>query len=79
MESQTLASCTFQNYFRQFEKLAGMTGTASTESQEFLEIYNLQVLEIPTNKPMVRNDHNDVVYLTQKEKYEAVVKEIEDY
>ena len=79
MESQTLASCTFQNYFRQFEKLAGMTGTASTESQEFLEIYNLQVLEIPTNKPMVRNDHNDVVYLTQKEKYKAVVKEIEDY
>ncbi len=79
MESQTLASCTFQNYFRQYEKLAGMTGTASTESQEFLEIYNLSVIEIPTNKPMIRNDHNDVVYLTEKEKFEAVVDEIEKY
>ena len=79
MESQTLASCTFQNYFRQYEKLAGMTGTAITESQEFQEIYNLEVIEIPTNKPMIRIDHNDVVYLTQKEKYEAVIKEIETY
>ena len=79
MESQTLASCTFQNYFRLYEKLAGMTGTASTESQEFLEIYNLEVIEIPTNKPMIRIDHNDVVYLTEKEKYEAVIKEIEAY
>ena len=66
MESQTLASCTFQNYFRQYEKLSGMTGTASTESQEFLEIYNLSVLEIPTNEQMIRKDHNDMVYLTQK-------------
>ena len=79
MESQTLASCSFQNYFRQYEKLAGMTGTASTESQEFMEIYNLEVIEIPTNKPMIRIDHNDVVYLTEKEKYRAIVKEIEEY
>ena len=79
MESQTLASCTFQNYFRQFEKLSGMTGTAATESQEFAEIYGLSVLEVPTNKPMVRKDNNDLVYLTEDEKYEAVVKEIDQY
>ena len=79
MESQTLASCTFQNYFRQFEKLSGMTGTAATESQEFAEIYGLSVLEVPTNKPMVRKDNNDLVYLTEDEKYDAVVKEIDDY
>ena len=79
MESQTLASCTFQNYFRQFEKLSGMTGTASTESQEFAEIYGLSVLEVPTNKPMIREDNNDLVYLTEDEKYEAVVKEIDRY
>ena len=79
MESQTLASCTFQNYFRQYEKLAGMTGTASTESQEFLQIYNLSVLEIPTNQPMIRKDHNDLVYLTPQEKYEAVILEIEEF
>ena len=79
MESQTLASCTFQNYFRQYEKLAGMTGTASTESQEFLQIYNLSVLEIPTNQPMIRKDHNDMVYLTEQEKYEAVILEIEEF
>ena len=79
MESQTLASCTFQNYFRQYEKLAGMTGTASTESQEFLQIYNLSVLEIPTNQPMIRKDHNDMVYLTPQEKYEAVILEIEEF
>ena len=79
LESQTLASCTFQNYFRQYEKLAGMTGTASTESQEFLEIYNLSVIEVPTNLPMIRKDENDIVFLTKKEKYEAVVNEIEVY
>ena len=79
MESQTLASCTFQNYFRQFEKLSGMTGTAATESQEFAEIYGLSVLEVPTNKPMVRKDNNDLVYLTEDEKYESVVKEIDQY
>ncbi len=79
MESQTLASCTFQNYFRQFEKLSGMTGTAATESQEFAEIYGLSVLEVPTNKPMIRKDNNDLVYLTEDEKYEAVVQEIDKY
>ena len=76
VESQTLASCTFQNYFRQYEKLAGMTGTAATEAQEFAEIYSLPVLEIPTNKSMIRKDENDIVFLTQTEKYEAVIKEI---
>ena len=79
MESQTLASCTFQNYFRQFEKLSGMTGTASTEAQEFAEIYGLSVLEVPTNEPMIRQDENDLVYLTEQEKYEAVVNEIDLY
>ena len=79
MESQTLASCTFQNYFRQFEKLSGMTGTASTEAEEFAEIYGLNVLEVPTNKLMIRNDGNDLVFLTEREKYEAVIEEIEDY
>tara|TARA_Y100000590_G_scaffold465767_1_gene638998 strand:+ start:355 stop:3045 length:2691 start_codon:yes stop_codon:yes gene_type:complete len=79
LESQTLASCTFQNYFRQYEKLAGMTGTASTESQEFLEIYSLSVTEIPTNQNMIREDKNDVVYLTQQEKFNAVIDEIEEY
>lgn len=79
MESQTLASCTFQNYFRQYEKLSGMTGTAITESQEFMQIYGLSVIEIPTNQPMIREDNNDLVYLTEKEKFGAVVKEIEEY
>ena len=76
MESQTLASCTFQNYFRQYEKLAGMTGTASTEADEFAEIYGLNVLEVPTNEPMIRDDKNDLVYLTQNEKHKAVISEI---
>ena len=79
MESQTLASCTFQNYFRQYEKLSGMTGTASTEAEEFAEIYGLNVLEVPTNEPMVRDDKNDLVYLTQSEKYKAVIDEIKEY
>ena len=79
MESQTLASCTFQNYFRQFEKLSGMTGTASTEAEEFAEIYGLNVVEIPTNEKMIRDDQNDQVYLTEKEKYKAVVEEIQAY
>ena len=78
-ESQTLASCTFQNYFRQYEKLSGMTGTASTEAEEFAEIYGLNVLEVPTNEPMVRDDKNDLVYLTQGEKYKAVIDEIKEY
>ena len=79
MESQTLASCTFQNYFRQYEKLSGMTGTASTEAEEFSEIYGLNVLEVPTNEPMVRDDKNDLVYLTQNEKYKAVIEEIKEF
>ena len=79
MESQTLASCTFQNYFRQYEKLSGMTGTASTEAEEFSEIYGLNVLEVPTNEPMVRDDRNDLVYLTQNEKYKAVIEEIKEF
>ena len=79
MESQTLASCTFQNYFRQYEKLSGMTGTASTEAEEFAEIYGLNVLEVPTNEPMIRDDKNDLVYLTQSEKYKAVIDEVKEY
>jgi len=74
-ESQTLASTTFQNYFRLYEKLAGMTGTADTEAYEFQQIYGLDVVVIPTNRPVKRIDHNDVVYATQKEKYDAVIEE----
>ena len=73
-ENQTLASITFQNYFRLFPKLAGMTGTASTEASEFQEIYKLEVVEIPTNLPVRRIDENDEVYRTAKEKYDAIVK-----
>ncbi|KAA0258890.1 preprotein translocase subunit SecA [Deferribacter autotrophicus] len=75
-ENQTLASITFQNYFRMYEKLAGMTGTAATEAQEFREIYGLDVIVIPTHKPMIRKDYPDVIYRTVKEKYDAIVKEI---
>ncbi len=77
-ENQTLATITFQNYFRMYEKLAGMTGTAETEAAEFMEIYGLDVVVIPTHKPMIRVDYPDVVFRTQKEKWEAVVKEIEE-
>ncbi|MCP4745391.1 MAG: preprotein translocase subunit SecA [Desulfobacteraceae bacterium] len=76
-ENQTLATITFQNYFRMYEKLAGMTGTADTEAAEFKKIYNLDVNVIPTNMPMVRNDNSDVIYKTKREKYEAVLDEIE--
>ncbi len=76
-ENQTLAMITIQNYFRMYEKLAGMTGTAETESAEFKEIYNLDVVVIPTHKPMIRIDHPDVIFRTQKEKFEKVVEEIE--
>src|SRR5690606_34800516 len=76
-ENVTLASITFQNYFRLYEKLAGMTGTAATEAEEFLEIYNLGVVEIPTNMPIARRDEDDQVYRTPREKYEAIVAEIE--
>lgn len=75
-ESQTLASTTFQNYFRLYEKLAGMTGTADTEAFEFHQIYGLDVVVIPTNKEVRRIDYNDVIYATQKEKYDAVIEEI---
>src|SRR5215469_2963315 len=72
-ENQTLASITFQNYFRMYQKLAGMTGTAVTEADEFLDIYNLEVLEIPTNMPMVRVDDDDEVYRTAAEKYRSIL------
>ena len=75
-ESQTLATITFQNYFRMYKKLAGMTGTAKTEEQEFQKIYGLDVIVIPTNKPMIRTDYPDVIYKTKAAKYRAVVKEI---
>ncbi|UCF89396.1 MAG: preprotein translocase subunit SecA [bacterium] len=77
-ENQTLASITFQNYFRMYSKLAGMTGTADTEAAEFKNIYNLDVAVIPTNMPMIRVDNSDVIYRTMKEKYHAVVEEIAD-
>jgi preprotein translocase subunit SecA len=75
-ENQTLATITFQNYFRMYDKLSGMTGTADTEAAEFKKIYDLDVTVIPTNKPMVRKDHADVIYKTKKEKYEAAIEEI---
>ena len=77
-ENQTLASITFQNYFRLYDKLAGMTGTADTEAYEFQQIYGLEVVVIPTHRPMVRQDHGDLVYLTAKEKFDAVVEDIKD-
>jgi len=77
-ESKTLATISFQNYFRMYEKLAGMTGTAATEAEEFKKIYNLDVTIIPTNKKMIRVDHGDVVYKNQRAKYAAIVKEIEE-
>ena len=76
-ESQTLASTTFQNFFRLFNKLSGMTGTADTEAVEFQQIYGLSVIIIPTNLPMIRDDHNDLVFLTKKAKYKALIDEIE--
>ncbi|SFM49544.1 protein translocase subunit secA [Ectothiorhodospira mobilis] len=77
-ENQTLASITFQNFFRLYDKLSGMTGTADTEAYEFQHIYALEVVVIPTNKPMIRDDLQDVVYMTQKEKYKAIIEEIQD-
>src|SRR3989338_3918238 len=76
-ENQTLATITFQNYFRMYEKLAGMTGTALTEAEEFWEIYKLDVIEIPTHKPMIRVDYPDVIYRGEREKFEAILLEIE--
>jgi len=77
-ETQTLATITIQNYFRMYKKLAGMTGTAETEAGEFREIYHLDVVVIPTNRPVRRIDYNDVVYKTQREKYKAIVQEVAD-
>ena len=77
-ENQTLATITFQNYFRMYNKLGGMTGTAETEAPEFAKIYNLDVMMIPTNRPMIRKDHSDIVYKTEAEKFRSVVKEIEE-
>lgn len=77
-ESKTLATITFQNYFRMYEKLSGMTGTAMTEEAEFREIYNLDVISIPTNKPMVRNDQNDVIYKNENAKYRAIVESVKE-
>src|SRR4051795_13431459 len=77
-ENQTLASITFQNYFRMYEKLAGMTGTALTEADEFMDIYNLDVVEVPTNMPLIRLDDDDEVYRTAAEKYRAIIALIED-
>lgn len=76
-ESQTLASTTFQNYFRLYNKLSGMTGTADTEAFEFKQIYGLDVVVVPTHRPMVRQDHNDLMYLSLAEKYEAIAQDIE--
>ena len=75
-ENQTLASVTFQNYFRMYPKLAGMTGTALTEANEFMEIYNLEVISVPTHKEMIRRDQNDEIYRTAEEKWEAVIENI---
>ena len=77
-ESKTLATITFQNYFRMYEKLAGMTGTAMTEESEFREIYNLDVITIPTNKPMLRADNNDIIYKNEAAKFRAIVEDIKE-
>ncbi|MCS3902263.1 preprotein translocase subunit SecA [Methylohalomonas lacus] len=77
-ENQTLASITYQNYFRLYNKLSGMTGTADTEAYEFQTIYGLEVIVVPTHKPMIRDDRGDLVYLTAKEKYDAIIADIKD-
>ncbi len=77
-ENQTIASITFQNFFRMYQKLAGMTGTADTEAYEFQQIYGLEVVVIPTHRPMVRKDNSDLVYLTQKDKFDAIIEDIRD-
>lgn len=77
-ENKTMATITFQNFFRLYRKLSGMTGTALTEQEEFMEIYGLDVVEIPTNKPLIRKDQNDVVYTTEQGKYRAIIKQIQE-
>jgi preprotein translocase subunit SecA len=78
-ENQTLATITFQNYFRMYKKLCGMTGTAETEAAEFEKIYKLEVIVVPTNRTLIRHEHPDVVYRTEREKYNAVIEEIKEY
>jgi len=78
-ETQTVASITIQNFFKLYKRLAGMTGTADTEAQEFHDIYKLDVVVIPTNRPMVRGDHNDVIFLSEKDKWDAIVEEIKAF
>ena len=75
-ENQTIASITFQNYFRLYNKLAGMTGTADTEAFEFQQIYGLEVVVVPTNQPMVREDLGDLIYLTAREKFDSIIEDI---
>src|SRR5690606_3124673 len=77
-ENQTVASITFQNYFRMYSKLSGMTGTADTEASEFQSIYGLEVVVIPTHRPMIRKDHPDYVYLTAKDKFDAIIEDIRE-
>jgi len=77
-ENQTVASITFQNYFRMYTKLSGMTGTADTEAFEFQQIYGLEVVVIPTHRPMIRKDYSDYVYLTQKDKFDAIIADIKE-
>ena len=78
-ENQTLATITFQNYFRMYKKLSGMTGTAETEAAEFQKIYNLDVVVIPTNRPLIRKENHDVVYRTEVEKFRNAAKEIKEF
>ena len=75
-ESQTLASTTFQNYFRLYQKISGMTGTADTEAYEFKQIYGLDVVVVPTHRPMIRRDENDLVYMSLSDKYQAIVEDV---
>ena len=77
-ENLTLATITFQNFFRMYEKLAGMTGTALTEAEEFEKIYNLEVVAIPTNLPIIREDYEDLIYMNERVKFKAVVDEIKE-
>ena len=77
-ENQTIASITFQNYFRLYNKLSGMTGTADTEAFEFQQIYGLEVVVVPTNMPMIREDLGDLIYLTVREKYNAIIEDIKE-
>ena len=78
-ENQTLASITYQNYFKLYKKISGCTGTAATEAEEFFEIYNLSVVVIPTNKKMIRNDFNDQIFRTEKEKNNTIIKKIREH